>query len=119
MIGILFIEAVTISTSAMKTGMWMFRAWFRRIYGFPTGRSARWLIPSSASTLTKLATGLHLDEIRPEVGEGFDPLASLFKQFELVSVVGDERHLVRLRTDHRDEEVYLYRLRARPASVSH
>ncbi|HAB14928.1 MAG TPA: hypothetical protein DCE44_00610 [Verrucomicrobiales bacterium] len=50
-------------------------------------------------------------ETRPEVGEGFDPLASLFKQFELVYVVGDERDLVRLRTDYRGEEVFLYRLR--------
>jgi hypothetical protein len=49
-------------------------------------------------------------ETRPEVGEGFDPLASLFKQFELIYVVGDERDLVGLRTNHRGETVYLYRL---------
>lgn len=56
-------------------------------------------------------------ETRPEVGEGFDPLASLFKQFELVYVVGDERDLVRVRTDHRDEEVYLYRLSTTPEAA--
>lgn len=56
-------------------------------------------------------------ETRPEVGEGFDPLASMFKQFELIYVVGDERDIVRLRTDHRDEEAFLYRLRARPEVV--
>jgi hypothetical protein len=49
-------------------------------------------------------------ETRPEVGEGFNPLASLFKQFELIYVVGDERDLVGLRTNHRREMVYLYRL---------
>jgi hypothetical protein len=49
-------------------------------------------------------------ETRPEVGEGFDPLASLFKQFELIYVVGDERDIVGVRTNHRDETVYLYRL---------
>ena len=49
-------------------------------------------------------------ETRPEVGEGFNPLASLFKQFELIYVVGDERDLVGVRTNHRDETVYLYRL---------
>jgi hypothetical protein len=49
-------------------------------------------------------------ETRPEVGEGFDPLASLFKQFELIYVVGDERDLVGVRTSHRRETVYLYRL---------
>jgi hypothetical protein len=49
-------------------------------------------------------------ETRPEVGEGFAPVASLFKQFELIYVVGDERDLVRVRTNHRREAVYLYRL---------
>ena len=49
-------------------------------------------------------------ETRPEVGEGFDPLASLFKQFELIYVVGNERDLVRVRTNFRKETVYLYRL---------
>lgn len=48
-------------------------------------------------------------ETRPEVGEGFDPLASLFKHFELIYVVGDERDLVRVRTNYRNEEVFLYR----------
>jgi hypothetical protein len=49
-------------------------------------------------------------ETRPEMGEGFDPLASLFKQYELIYVVGDERDLVRVRTNYRRETVYLYRL---------
>ena len=49
-------------------------------------------------------------ETRPELGEGFDPIASLFKQFELIYVVGDERDLVGVRTNHRQETVYLYRL---------
>ena len=34
-------------------------------------------------------------ETRPEVGEGFSPIASLFKQVELIYAVGDERDLVR------------------------
>jgi Domain of unknown function (DUF4105) len=49
-------------------------------------------------------------ETRPEVGEGFDPIASLFKQFELIYVVGDERDIVGVRAIHRRETVYLYRL---------
>jgi hypothetical protein len=49
-------------------------------------------------------------ETRPEVGEGFDPLASLFKQFELIYLVGEERDLVGVRTNHRHESVYLYHL---------
>jgi hypothetical protein len=36
-------------------------------------------------------------ETRPEVGEGFDPVGSMFKKFELIYVVGDERDLVRVR----------------------
>jgi len=49
-------------------------------------------------------------ETRPEVGEGFDQLASLFKQFELIYVVGEEHDLVGVRANHRHERVYLYRL---------
>ena len=49
-------------------------------------------------------------ETRPEVGEGFAPVASMFKQFELIYVVGDERDLVGVRANHRQEPVYLYRL---------
>lgn len=56
-------------------------------------------------------------ETRPEVGEGFNPIASLFKQFELIYVVGDERDLVRVRTNYRMETVYLYRLNSSPDSV--
>ena len=54
-------------------------------------------------------------ETRPEVGEGFNPIASLFKQFELIYVVGNERDLVRVRTNYRNETVYLYRLNSSPA----
>jgi hypothetical protein len=49
-------------------------------------------------------------ETRPEVGEGFAPIASMFKQFELIYVVGSERDLVGVRTNHRREPTYLYRL---------
>jgi hypothetical protein len=56
-------------------------------------------------------------ETRPEEGEGFDPLASLFKQFELIYVVGDERDVVRVRTNYRKETVYLYRLNSPVESV--
>jgi len=56
-------------------------------------------------------------ETRPEVGEGFDPLASLFKQFELIYVVGDEHDLVRVRTNYRKETVYLYHLNSTPDAV--
>jgi len=56
-------------------------------------------------------------ETRPEIGEGFNPLASMFKQFELIYVVGDERDIVRVRTNYRGEDVFLYHIRATPEAV--
>jgi hypothetical protein len=51
-------------------------------------------------------------ETRPTEGRGFEPIASMFKQFELIYVVGEERDLVRVRTNFRYEEVYMYRIQA-------
>jgi hypothetical protein len=56
-------------------------------------------------------------ETRPEVGEGFNPIASMFKQFELIYVVGDDRDIVGVRTNHREETVYLYRLNTSAADA--
>jgi Domain of unknown function (DUF4105) len=56
-------------------------------------------------------------ETRPEVGRGFEPVASMFKQFELIYVVGEERDLVGVRAIHRGEAVYLYQLNTSPADV--
>lgn len=49
-------------------------------------------------------------EVRREVGEGFSALGGIFRKFELIYVCGDERDLVRVRTNFRQgEDVYLYR----------
>jgi hypothetical protein len=56
-------------------------------------------------------------ETRPEVGESFAPVQSLFKQFELIYVVGEERDVVGVRTNHRRENVYLYRLNSSAADA--
>jgi len=57
-------------------------------------------------------------ETRKEVGETYSAVKGLFRQFELVYVVADERDVVRLRTNYRQgEEVYLYRLNVPPARV--
>lgn len=53
-------------------------------------------------------------ETRLEVGESFSPVPSLFRQFELIYVVGDERDVVGVRASHRNEEVYLYRIQTAP-----
>lgn len=47
-------------------------------------------------------------EVRREQGETFSALGGLFRQFELIYVVGDERDLVQLRSNHRKDDVYLY-----------
>jgi hypothetical protein len=53
-------------------------------------------------------------ETRPEEHEGYSVLASCFKQFELMYVAGDERDVIRLRTNFRDEAVYLYHIDTTP-----
>jgi hypothetical protein len=56
-------------------------------------------------------------ETRPEVGEGFAPIASMFKQFELIYVVGDEHDLVGVRVNHRGEETFMYPIRTSPEAA--
>jgi hypothetical protein len=56
-------------------------------------------------------------ETRKEEGEGYSAIKGFFKQFELIYIIGDERDLVRLRTNFRKESVYLYRLTAKPEMV--
>jgi hypothetical protein len=52
-------------------------------------------------------------EIRKEKGEEYSTLKGIFKQYELTYIVGDERDLIRVRTDLRNppEDVYLFRTR--------
>jgi hypothetical protein len=52
-------------------------------------------------------------ETRKETGETYSALKGFFRQYELMVIAGDERDLVRLRTNFRTgEDVYLYRFRA-------
>jgi hypothetical protein len=53
-------------------------------------------------------------ETRKEKGESYSAVQGFFRQYELVYVFGDERDLVRLRTNHRNEDVYLYRTNITP-----
>jgi len=48
-------------------------------------------------------------ETRREVGESFSKLGGFYKMFELQYLWGDERDLIRVRTNVRDEPVYIYR----------
>ena len=57
-------------------------------------------------------------ETRKQKGQGYSAVRGLFRQFALTYIVGDERDLVRLRTNYRQgEEAYLYRLRGSPERV--
>ncbi len=56
-------------------------------------------------------------ETRKEKSEGYSAVKGFFKQFELMYIIGDERDLVRLRTNVRGETVYLYRLAVSPEIV--
>ncbi len=51
-------------------------------------------------------------EARKERHEGYSTIRGFFKQYELIYIVGDERDLIRLRTNYRTdppEDVYLFR----------
>jgi hypothetical protein len=50
-------------------------------------------------------------ETRKQKGESYSAIRGFFRQYELYYVVAVERDLVGLRTNYRDEQVYLYRLR--------
>jgi hypothetical protein len=47
-------------------------------------------------------------EIRKEKGETFNPILGLMRQYELMYVIGDEQDLVKLRTNYRHDDVYMY-----------
>ena len=53
-------------------------------------------------------------ELRKEVGETYHPVRGLFREYELSYVVGDERDLVRLRSNVRHDSVFLYRVQTTP-----
>ena len=53
-------------------------------------------------------------EVRRQKGEAYSPVRDFFNQNEIIYVVGDERDLVRLRSNFRKDDVYLYRARTTP-----
>lgn len=68
----------------------------------------------------EFADGSHLAasiETRKETGESYSAVRGFFRQFEIYYVLADERDVVRLRTNHRGERVFLYRMEATPAQA--
>ncbi len=47
-------------------------------------------------------------EIRREAGETYSPLRGLLREFELMYVIADERDVIGLRANYRENPVYLY-----------
>ncbi len=56
-------------------------------------------------------------EARLERGEVYTPMGGALKRYELMYIIGTERDLIRLRTDVRHVEVFLYRAKASPEDV--
>ena len=56
-------------------------------------------------------------EIRKEEGEEYSPLGGLLRQYELMYVIGDERDLLALRTNHRRDVVFLYPVKTTPEKM--
>jgi uncharacterized protein DUF4105 len=56
-------------------------------------------------------------EIRGQKGDTYEFLRGLFKQFELFYVIGDERDVIRVRTNYQNEEVHLYRTNCTPENA--
>ncbi len=54
-------------------------------------------------------------ETRKEKGESYSAIGGIYRQYELIYVVADERDVIRVRTNYRKgEEIYLYRLKIKP-----
>ncbi len=59
-------------------------------------------------------------EARKELGEKFSTIKGFFRQYELYYVVADERDVIRLRTNYRqnpNEDVYIYRISATISNI--
>src|SRR6266513_2112719 len=56
-------------------------------------------------------------ETRKTVGQTYSTIGGLYRQYALIYLVADERDVIRLRTNYRNEDIYLYHLTAPPARV--
>jgi Domain of unknown function (DUF4105) len=53
-------------------------------------------------------------ETRMAQGQTYSTIRGFFKQFELIYIVADERDVIRVRTNYRHEQLYLYRTSVKP-----
>lgn len=103
------------------------RRWETRTYDLRSLRGADWFLCDASPAGGAAGSGLSHSilswdfgedgylaisiEPRLEPGESYSVVRALFRQYELYYVVGDERDLIRLRTNVRGEDVRLYPLR--------
>ncbi|MGH7466595.1 MAG: DUF4105 domain-containing protein [Longimicrobiales bacterium] len=56
-------------------------------------------------------------ESRRELGEEYSLLKGMLRRYEILYVIGDERDLIGLRTNHRDDDVFVYPIKTSPDRV--
>lgn len=101
---------------------WETRRWdLRRLTGLDLFLSY-WGSPAIAHTILswQFAEGPPLAisiETRRERGEEYSAWRGFFREFEIAYVAAEERDVIRLRTNVRGEDVYLYRLTLEPAEA--
>ncbi len=54
-------------------------------------------------------------EIRKEKGETYDPIKGIFNQYEIMYVIADEQDVIKLRSNYRKDEVYVYPIKTTKA----
>ncbi|PZP64289.1 MAG: hypothetical protein DI597_01380 [Pseudoxanthomonas spadix] len=81
-----------------------------------------WMGPAIAHTLVSFGFDdgsrvVFSLEIRKQRGESFSALGGFFRKFEQTLVAADERDILRVRTNVRGEDMYLYRLAVPPDAL--
>lgn len=56
-------------------------------------------------------------EIRKEKGESYHPITGTLRKFELMYVIADERDVINLRANHRNDTIYLYPIKISKESM--
>ncbi len=57
-------------------------------------------------------------ETRKEIGESYSAIGGIYRQYELIYIVADERDVIRVRTNYRKgEDIYLYHLNITPETA--
>ncbi len=97
--------------------------WYSQTYNLSEVRSVEYVVepfgklPATAHTFVTFgfSDGYYLPisiEVRREKPEVFSPIAGIYRQYEIMYVMGDERDLIGLRANVRKDDVYLYPIRA-------